>query len=238
MIEQAKEQIELNNYGDPIIVTVRQSSRAKYITIKIHYKGVELVLPLGTHKNKAFEFLFNAESRIREKLKSRAYYLSAPQKSDLKLPILGNICDLVYINCKNKGYVTFENSTITVYSDTSNAQNVLVLYLQNYLLNKIKQLLQTTADKHGFEYNKVSVKELNSKWGSCSWKGNLSFNWRIIFAPIDVLHYLIIHELCHLREMNHSKKYWQLVRQAYPNYQINRLWLKKYGHSLYGYLAL
>lgn len=75
---------------------------------------------------------------------------------------------------------------------------------------------------YGFSYNKISVRNSRSRWGSCSEKKNLNFNYKIIFLPEGLLNYIIIHELCHLREMNHSKRFWNLVEKTVPDYKEMR----------------
>jgi len=72
---------------------------------------------------------------------------------------------------------------------------------------------------YAFKYNKITIKNLRTKWGSCSKKGNLNFNYRIIFLPRHLAEYIVVHELCHLRELSHSRKYWNLVERALPNYK-------------------
>lgn len=72
---------------------------------------------------------------------------------------------------------------------------------------------------YNFSWKNVSVKNTSTRWGSCSKRGNLNFNYRIIFLPEILADYLIVHELCHLKEMNHSAKFWKLVEQTIPNYK-------------------
>lgn len=76
------------------------------------------------------------------------------------------------------------------------------------------------------EYKKVFIKNQRSMWGSCSGRRNLNFNWRLAAAPPEALDYVVIHELCHLREMNHSKKFWAHVEAACPAYKARRRWLR------------
>jgi len=76
------------------------------------------------------------------------------------------------------------------------------------------------------EYGRVFVKDQRTLWGSCSGRRNLNFNWRLAAAPPEALDYVVIHELCHLREMNHSKRFWDLVRAACPDYKARRKWLR------------
>ena len=74
--------------------------------------------------------------------------------------------------------------------------------------------------------NRVTVRAQKTRWGSCSARGTLSLNWRLIHAPPEVVDYLIIHELMHRREMNHSARFWKLVAQACPDYPAAEQWLK------------
>lgn len=82
-------------------------------------------------------------------------------------------------------------------------------------------------------YEDIRIKDQKSRWGSCSSKGNLNFNWRIIMAPETVCDYVIIHELCHLVYLNHSEKFWSLVESICPEYKQYKKWLKDYGSRLY-----
>ena len=72
---------------------------------------------------------------------------------------------------------------------------------------------------YDFKYNKITIKDHKTKWGSCSKKGNLNFNYRIIFLPRRLAEYIVIHEFCHLKELNHCRRYWNLVDRGLPNYQ-------------------
>ncbi|TET07215.1 MAG: M48 family peptidase [Candidatus Atribacteria bacterium] len=79
------------------------------------------------------------------------------------------------------------------------------------------------------ELNQVKIKEQKKRWGSCTAKGNIYFNWRTIMAPSNVIDYIVVHELCHLAYSNHSKKFWDKVESILPDYKERRKWLKKYG---------
>lgn len=81
-------------------------------------------------------------------------------------------------------------------------------------------------------YTSVTVRDQKTRWGSCSSRGTLSFNYRLIFAPPQVLDYVVVHELCHLTHMNHSKDFWDKVASVMPEYKTYRLWLKEHGQEL------
>lgn len=84
----------------------------------------------------------------------------------------------------------------------------------------------------GGSYSRITIRDQKTRWGSCSAKGTLSFNWRLMLAPPTVLDYVIVHELCHLTYMNHSAAFWRKVESVYPDYRTARKWLKDHGHEL------
>jgi hypothetical protein len=80
---------------------------------------------------------------------------------------------------------------------------------------------------------RMTLKDVRSRWGSCSSDGALCFSWRVIFAPPFVLDYLAAHEVAHLREMNHSRRFWRAVAQALPDYERGKAWLNRHGAALH-----
>ena len=84
----------------------------------------------------------------------------------------------------------------------------------------------------GGRYRSITVRDQKSRWGSCSSRGTLSFNYRLIFAPAVILDYVVVHELCHLTFMNHSKDFWNKVASVMPEYKEYKRWLKDHGHEL------
>lgn len=89
------------------------------------------------------------------------------------------------------------------------------------------------AARLGVSYEDIRIKDQKSRWGSCSSKGNLNFNWRIIMAPEPVCDYVVIHELCHLVYLDHSENFWKLVESICPGYEQYKKWLKVNGGRLY-----
>jgi hypothetical protein len=85
----------------------------------------------------------------------------------------------------------------------------------------------------GVSFNRVSVKDQRSLWGSCTRAGNLNFSWRLILAPDAVLDYLVVHELSHRAQMNHSRRFWEVVEKVCPHHRTHRRWLRKNGAALY-----
>ena len=104
--------------------------------------------------------------------------------------------------------------------------------LEDQAVEYIPKRVKYYAEKENFIYNKITIKNLVSRWGSCSTKGNLNFNCLLMLTPDYVIDYIVVHELCHLREMNHSEKFWAEVEKIMPDYQRAELWLKQNGGNL------
>ncbi len=94
------------------------------------------------------------------------------------------------------------------------------------------------SDALGIPYKRIAIRSQRTRWGSCSARGNLNFNWRLAAAPAAVLDYVVIHELCHLRELNHSRDFWAHVRAACPDYKSHRRWLRDNTAALMSVAAL
>jgi predicted metal-dependent hydrolase len=91
----------------------------------------------------------------------------------------------------------------------------------------IRERVKYFAHKHNFSYEKIIIKNQKSRWGSCSAKNNLNFNYRLLFIEPELADYVVVHELCHLREMNHSRKFWNQVESILPDWKERRRELKK-----------
>jgi predicted metal-dependent hydrolase len=93
-------------------------------------------------------------------------------------------------------------------------------------------VLDEEASALGVSYGRVEIRNQRTRWGSCSSSGTLSFNWRLALAPFDVLDYVVVHELCHLLEPNHSPRFWKLVASRRPRWRRQRDWLTAHGPEL------
>lgn len=88
------------------------------------------------------------------------------------------------------------------------------------------------AERMGVDYHRITIREQKTRWGSCSSAGNLNFNWKLVLMPQEILDYVVVHELAHRKEMNHSPRFWALVEKELPDYRIRREKLKMYGRQL------
>ncbi|MGB9814203.1 MAG: M48 family metallopeptidase [Thermovenabulum sp.] len=126
----------------------------------------------------------------------------------------------------------FENGFYLSKDALSNAKEVFIDWYKKAAYEKISERVKWYAQKCGFQYNKINITNAERRWGSCSYKGNLNFSWRLIMAPLPVIDYVVVHELAHLRIKNHSKSFWAKVKSIMPVYEKHEKWLKENGYLL------
>lgn len=107
-----------------------------------------------------------------------------------------------------------------------------VIALAEEALKVIPERVEYFAKVIGVTYGKITVRNQKTRWGSCSSKGNLNFNCLLMLAPPEVLDYVVVHELCHRKQMNHSKAFWLEVEKVLPDYKEARKWLKEEGSQM------
>jgi predicted metal-dependent hydrolase len=112
------------------------------------------------------------------------------------------------------------------------AAQVLEKWYANQLQLILALRLQLLAQAVGARPQQVRISRARTRWGSCSSKGTLALSWRLAMAPVEIIEYVIVHELAHLRHPDHSRAFWQLVARVLPDYAQRRTWLKKNGHLL------
>jgi len=136
--------------------------------------------------------------------------------------------------------IVLDESTATVILPENRADQKESVDLKHILKSWYKEQFKKVAGERIDIYSsktgtipvRVTIREQKTRWGSCSRKGNINLNWKLITAPLYVLDYVIVHELSHLKKMNHSKRFWSLVESIIPDYKAYRKWLKENGHSL------
>ncbi|HBV98287.1 MAG: hypothetical protein JL50_19625 [Peptococcaceae bacterium BICA1-7] len=226
-------QIQLG--GKVVSYSVRRSARAKNISIKVSPdRGLEVVMPSGVK-------FYNVESC----LKSREDWIIArldqikqlqDKKDSGQVVFLGRKYGLVPIIrhqasasvkiLDDKIYITVPDNSPKTLADALErwyrAQARIIIEDRLWRINK----------EAGYKINRIFIKGQKTRWGSCSRLGNLNFNWRLAMAPVEIIDYIVIHELSHLEEMNHSANFWRLVEKLCPDYKKYRKWLRENGPLL------
>lgn len=203
----------------------RYSSKAKYIRLQIsHGSELELIIPRGCEIKEAEKFLIKKADWIKK-------HLIKTVKSEPKYLLLGKEIKVNhnYELFKQNHDVEFSNNELLITSPEGSkikTEQIYDIWLKDESKRYIPFRVQELARKYNFVINRITIRGQKTRWGSCSSKGNLSFNFKLMRYRKEVIDYVIIHELCHLREMNHSKKFWSLVNRFCPDYKNLRKELK------------
>lgn len=114
-----------------------------------------------------------------------------------------------------------------------NAKNLFENWYKQEARHVFNERVEHYAKKHAFTVKQVKLSSAQTRWGSCSSKGYINLTWRLVMAPIEIVDYVVVHELCHLREPNHSPAFWAQVATIIPDYKERRRWLKDNGNQFY-----
>lgn len=220
--------------GTTIPVAIRQSLRAKRITIKISHtsRQVELVYPKRTSLKRAMEFLHSKQGWISQqffRLPDAIPFIPGQQ-----IPVFGEMLVLHNIP-QARGRSVIEDGQLSV--------TCLPEFFSRRVWDMLHRLLQKEIHSHvaemarelGVKPKRITLRDTSSRWGSCSASGNLSFSRRLVFAPREIVEYLVAHEMSHLKEMNHSRAFWHHVAVLCPYYKKYSAWLKRHGGALHRY---
>lgn len=215
-------------------VTIKTNKRAKKLSIRINSRTREVVLV----KPRLVPMMF-AKHFVKEQqgwIEAQLARLPEPQKlaDGANVTMLGSEYTLRHIHERVKAKtVWIEGRELFVTGDKEHLERRVQDFLKRQAKILIAQKAEYYAKQLGVRYNRISLRDTTSRWGSCSAQGNLSFCWRLIMAPEQVLAYVVAHEVAHLKEMNHSAKFWQLVKQLHPSYEQDKAWLKTHGAALF-----
>jgi predicted metal-dependent hydrolase len=127
--------------------------------------------------------------------------------------------------------VCFGDQVVRIHQLAANLRPAIEKYLRQLAARELPARIAELAKEHQFEVRRVSVRNQRSRWGSCSRHGTISLNWRLVQTPVFVRDYIILHELAHLKEMNHSKRFWNEVARLCPEFATAERWLKEHAGS-------
>lgn len=229
---------DLENYFNCKIEIIFSKKR-KTVSIQVNPHGIKVRSSYWLTKYELKQFLLKNELWIKKKVNEQKSKVKT--KLDLidnqemrlggKRFILKVTSDIIPKPKIENNHLYLSNHPDIVKSFGTPRKQIQIIvkeYAYNLLLEKTKSFSLIMS------VNPISIKikDYRSRWGSCSFKGDISYNWKIIFAPIEVIEYLIIHELSHLIFFNHSKEFWLKVEEFQPNFKNYRKWLKNNSYKL------
>jgi predicted metal-dependent hydrolase len=221
------------------LVRMRRHRQARRYTLRIDAASREVVLtmpPRGSVKE-AKEFAQKHGGWIAARLKRLPQ--ATPFAHGTEVPLRGVLHRIVHRR-NERGTVWMETADcgqrlLCVAGEAPHVDRRVSDFLRRQAERDLTAASRRTAQLLGVAIKRISVRDQSSRWGSCSNTGVLSFSWRLVLAPSLVLEYLAAHEVAHLVELNHSPRFWRLVRRVYPDFERAKVWLDVHGADLHRY---
>ena len=211
-------------------------SRRTTLALEITEQGTLVVrAPLATHDATIHRIVEKHRTWIKTQTRrAKARRFETPPKTFVegeRFPYLGVPYPLRLVEAQETPLKLTEEFLL-LKSARPNAREIFERWYRTKALTFITDTARRLAERHAFRFERVKITGARKRWGSCSPKGTLNFSWRLILAPPPVVEYVVIHELVHLVERNHSRRFWRRVESLMPDYKTQRAWLKENGHRL------
>jgi predicted metal-dependent hydrolase len=225
--------------GVPISVDFRHNAKAKRIILRLSPSknstkpdGVIVTLPNGVNWEEGLCFAQTNRDWI------SAQFLTLPDKvhftDGATIPFLGVDHHIRHVPSAKRG-VWCEDNEIRVSGPLTHLSRRTKDWLKREAQRKIALLTREIAPIRELTPGRITIRDTRSRWGSCAANGNLSFSWRLVLAPENIIEYVVAHEIAHLAEHNHSPKFWAVVDALTPHCKVGRKWLKVHGEKLHRY---
>ncbi len=231
-----REEVTLAGRAVPYTLTISQRARQPRLIVAPG-AGLRVVAPLGYDRSRLMAFIQGRQGWI---LKHLDRFAALPPEPAADAPLPERITFLgtprvirVAIKPGARTAVVHDAEAFAIaVPEAGAARPALEAWLREAARFAIAARVAARAAEMGLAYDRVAIRDQKTRWGSCSRAGNLNFNWRLALAPPAVLDYVVVHELAHRVEMNHSVRFWRVVARYCPTYGTHRLWLRKHGVEL------
>jgi predicted metal-dependent hydrolase len=216
---------EIDIEGEKLEYSIRRSEKASKPRIDSKLEGIRVVIPEGSDLDPE-KLLENRSEWVREKYREKRDFLDSIEEKDFveREEFLYRGDKIQLLTEQEESEITEQNIKTKASEPRDVEEEVRKLYRK-----QAKEIFSQHVDKYSEridgEFNEIQVRNQRTRWGSCTAKNNLSFNWRIIMAPEFVSEYLVVHELVHLEHSDHSQKFWKRVKELFPRYEESEKWL-------------
>ena len=209
--------------------TVRRSGRARRVRVNVRdHTDVEVVLPAHAPEKAAAAAVRELSPWIERRLSEGRRVLAFLAERDGTVPYLGTPLELVPQPGRTRAHRNGER----LFVPAGDYRPAVERLYRRLAREEVSKRLDSAVGQIGASYSGLSIRGQSTRWASCSAKGAMSFNWRLLLAPEPVLDYVVWHEVCHLAIRDHSPRFWALVESRYPEWREQRDWLRRYGATL------
>lgn len=217
--------------GEKVYYKVQHSKKAKIPRVDISIHGLKVVIPEGFEKDPESLLIEKAVKILEKKHEFDEYRKKLPNRQFREgeyFPYLGKDHSVVLSEKATKHYIDEDK---IVLSNKVVSKSSIKEELRKFYTEKAKEIINKKLEKFsirlGVNYNGVRFKNQRTRWASCSTSKNLNFNWRLVMAPESIIDYIVVHELIHLEEGNHSKRFWLKISNVFPDYKERIKWLNE-----------
>ena len=205
---------------------LRTSARSRHVRLSVSFvSGLEIIVPPGFDTSRIPEIVARKERWIKRSIERMR--LSGPPveiPTQINLRSIGRTFHVhVDYNTKRKNRLIEQNDSLTLAVNLRNKRIPFILlrkWVHERAADVLLPWLESVSSRHGMSYNKAAVRFQRTRWGSCSSRKNINLNQALVFLRPELVEYLMIHELCHTLELNHSKRFWELVGMHCPDYRM------------------
>lgn len=229
--------VEIDGVNVPVAIKRDRRARRFILRMDPRSAGAVVTVPPGTADREALDFAIRQAGWIRARLATAGERIDFAPGAEI--PLRG-IPHVIAHEATRRGTVrpgeTVEGRPcLRVAGDPRHLPRRLRDWLKAQAKHDLAEASRRYAEAMDLKYRRVAVRDQTSRWGSCSSAGALSYSWRLILAPPDILDYVAAHEVAHLAEMNHGPRFWALVRRHCPQTERARAWLRRHGAGLHRY---
>ena len=214
---------------DVIDYTIRRSDRARRVRVTVHPEGeVEVTLPRRAREREAAAAVAELRPWIERRLAEAAVIRAKLAERGATVPFLGSPLRLA----AEPGRTRAHRRGDVLHVPAGEARPAIERWYRRTARAEVGPRLDAACEALGVEYTSVRIGNQRTRWGSCSQSGAMSFNWRLLLGPEDVLDYVVWHEACHLAHLDHSQRFWALLERHRPGYRAEKAWLRRNGATL------
>ena len=210
-------------------VRFHRNPRARHYLIYVRTdRSIRLTLPRRGNRTEGLEFARSRGRWIERQLRKIDASMVSPKSwvAGTEILLRGQVYVLQIEERADASLARVGEEVFPIHAGAANLRPLVETHFRQLARRELPPRVVECAGRHGLTPRKITVRNQSSRWGSCSASGSISLNWRLIQTPAEVRDYIILHELMHLREMNHSPRFWKLVEQACPDYEQAENWLR------------
>jgi predicted metal-dependent hydrolase len=209
--------------------SVRRSARARRVLVTVDpATGVEVVLPRRAAEREAAAAIVELRPWIEKRLREASAVREALAARGASVPFLGRTLELL----PQPGRTRVHRRGDSLLVPAGDHRLALERWFRRVAREEIAGRLDRAAAVTGLAYTGLTIRNQRTRWASCSAEGKMSFNWRLLLAPEEVVDYVVWHEVCHLEVHDHSPRFWRLLASHCPEYKTHSAWLRRHGATL------